>query len=106
MQGRLRADPRLADLRSANAAVVAIEDGAKGVAEALRAVPGVTAVEQAGAAAGFTRWRVTSKAADDVCPLLFDALRGKPWKLGELRPEPKTLERVFRDLADRAEVAS
>ena len=101
MQGRLKADARLADLRSANAAVVAIESGARGVPEALRAVPGVTAVDDAGSANGFTRWRVTSKAADDVCPLLFDTLRGKPWKLGELRPEPKTLERVFRDLAER-----
>ncbi|HVV82528.1 MAG TPA: ATP-binding cassette domain-containing protein [Kofleriaceae bacterium] len=101
MQGRLRADARLAELRSANAAVVAVEEGAKGVEDALAAVPGVTRVEEAGGAAGFTRWRVTSSASDDVCPALFEALRGKPWRLAELRPEPKTLERVFRDLAER-----
>jgi ABC-2 type transport system ATP-binding protein len=101
MQGRLRADARLADLRSANAALVAVEEGAPGVAEALRAVKGVTAVEEIGAAGGFTRWRVTSRSDDDVCPALFEALRGKTWRVGELRPEPKTLERVFRDLAER-----
>ena len=36
MQGKLRADAKLADLRSANAAVVAIDAGAEGVAERAR----------------------------------------------------------------------
>ena len=106
MQGQLRADAKLADLRSANAAVVAIEAAASGVADVLNKVTGVTSVESAGKAGEFTRWRVTSKSADDLCPALFDALRTTRWKVGELRPEPKTLERVFRDLAERgAEVA-
>jgi hypothetical protein len=62
----------------------------------------VTSVESAGTAGEFTRWRVTSGSADELCPALFDALRTTRWKIGELRPEPKTLERVFRDLAERA----
>jgi ABC-2 type transport system ATP-binding protein len=102
MQGELRADAKLADLRSANAAVVAVEASASGVADVLHKVDGVTSVESAGRAGDFTRWRVTSKSADDLCPALFDALRSTRWKVGELRPEPKTLERVFRDLAERA----
>jgi ABC-2 type transport system ATP-binding protein len=99
MQGTLRADAKLAELRNANAAVVAIEAGASGVEDVLRKVNGVTAVEQAGIADGFARWRVTSSTADELCPALYDALRTTTWKVGELRPEPKTLERVFRDLA-------
>jgi ABC-2 type transport system ATP-binding protein len=102
MQGELRADAKLADLRSANAAVVAIEAGASGVADVLNKVTGVKSVESAGTAGEFTRWRVTSGSADDLCPALFDALRAQRWRIGELRPEPKTLERVFRDLAERA----
>jgi ABC-2 type transport system ATP-binding protein len=102
MQGELRADAKLADLRSANAAVVAIEAGASGVADVLKDVAGVTSVEPAGSAGEFTRWRVTSGSADELCPALFEALRTKRWRIGELRPDPKTLERVFRDLADRA----
>ncbi len=101
MQGELRADAKLSELRSANAAVVAVEASASGVAELLERVAGVTAVEKIGEAAGYTRWRVTSAAADDVCPALFEAVRSTSWKIGELRPEPKTLERVFRDLAAR-----
>src|SRR5262245_12640885 len=102
MQGELRADAKLAELRSTNAAVVAIETAASGVEDALREVDGVTKVESAGIAGDFTRWRVTSSAAADVCPALFDALRKRTWKINELRPEPKTLERVFRDLAQQA----
>ena len=102
MQGELRADAKLAELRSANAAVVAIEGAAVGVAELLNKIDGVTSVETAGSAGDFTRWRVTSGSADELCPALFEALRTKSWKIGELRPEPKTLERVFRDLAERA----
>lgn len=101
MQGQLRADAKLSELRNANAAVVAVEAGASGVADLLRKVDGVTAVEPAGQAGDFARWRVTSGTADDLCPALFDALRTTRWKIGELRPEPKTLERVFRDLAER-----
>jgi gliding motility-associated transport system ATP-binding protein len=99
MQGELKADAKLAELRSANAAVVAIEAAASGVADVLNKVTGVTSVEAAGTTGDFTRWRVTSGEAGDLCPALFDALRGKSWKIGELRPDPKTLERVFRDLA-------
>jgi ABC-2 type transport system ATP-binding protein len=102
MRGELRADAKLADLRSTNAAVVAIDAAAEGVADTLKAIDGVTAVERTDEAAGFARWRVTSSAATDVCPALFEALRAKPWRIGELRPEPKTLERVFRDLAATA----
>jgi ABC-2 type transport system ATP-binding protein len=101
MRGELRADAQLSDLRSSNEAVVAVEAGAKGVAELLRGVAGVDAVERTGTTGGFERWRVTSSSADDLCPALFEKLRATSWKVGELRPEPKTLERVFRDLAQR-----
>ena len=101
MQGQLRADAKLAELRHANAAVVAIERAASGVADMLHKVDGVTSVEAAGTQGDFTRWRVTSGTADALCPALFEALRTTAWKIGELRPEPKTLERVFRDLAER-----
>nr|HEX4316428.1 ATP-binding cassette domain-containing protein [Kofleriaceae bacterium] len=103
MQGKLRADAKLADLRSTNAAVVAIEAGAQDVAGELGKLDGVTAVESLGDAPGdLMRWRVTSSAKTDVCFALWDALKARSWKVGELRPEPKTLERVFNDLAAKS----
>jgi gliding motility-associated transport system ATP-binding protein len=109
MKGRLRADARLEELRAANAAVIAIEAGADGVADVLRRIDGVTSVEPdgsetasaAGAAGGFRRWRVTSDRRADLCPALFDALRERRWKVAELRSDQKTLEHVFRELAEQ-----
>jgi ABC-2 type transport system ATP-binding protein len=107
MRGRLRADARLSELRAGNAAVVAIESGATGVREALRSIRGVDSVEpepQDGAPQGFKRWRVVG-SADDLCPALFEALRGKSWKVAELRADTRTLEAVFRELAETTEAA-
>ncbi|MDX2092554.1 MAG: ATP-binding cassette domain-containing protein [Kofleriaceae bacterium] len=101
MQGKLRADAKLSELRSSNAAVVAIEAGATGVEDTLAKIQGVTAVEPVGDVEDFQRWRVTSSTSDALCPVLFEALRATSWRIGELRPEPKSLERVFKDLAER-----
>jgi ABC-2 type transport system ATP-binding protein len=101
MRGELRADAKLAELRNANAAVVAIEAAAEGVESKLKEIAGVTRVEPIGEPDSLQRWRVTSNAEDDVCPALFEALRATTWKVSELRPEPKSLERVFRDLAEK-----
>src|SRR5213078_5108004 len=57
MQGELRADAKLAELRNANAAVVAVESGARPSAGVPRKVTGVTSVESSGSAGDFTRWR-------------------------------------------------
>ncbi|MEJ7603589.1 MAG: ATP-binding cassette domain-containing protein, partial [Kofleriaceae bacterium] len=102
MRGQLRADAKLADLRNANAAVVAIDSAAEGVESRLREVEGVTRVEAIGEVDSLKHWRVTSSATAELCPALFEALRTTSWKVGELRPEPKTLERVFRDLAQKS----
>jgi len=98
MAGRLRADSKLSELRGTNAAVVAIQKDAVGVRELLEKLGPVQELASEG---DFTRWRVEAHA-----PELFEALRGTTWKVGELRPDPKTLERVFRDLASSAEVAA
>jgi ABC-2 type transport system ATP-binding protein len=105
MRGRLRADARLDDLRAGKAAVVAIEKGAAGVREALRSVSGVVSVDPdpgdgTTAPDGFERWRVTG-GEDDLCPALFEALRRKTWKVAELRSDTRTLEAVFRELAQK-----
>ncbi|MEO8706647.1 MAG: ATP-binding cassette domain-containing protein [Kofleriaceae bacterium] len=112
MRGELRADAKLSELRNSNAAVVSIEASAQDVRDVLAKIAGVTEVEAIadGDDDAFKRWRVTSNAETELCPVLFDALRTRTWKIAELRPEPKSLERVFRDLAakdlDGAEVAS
>jgi hypothetical protein len=102
IKGELKADAKVAALRASNAALVAIEAGASGVAERLGAIDRVTAVEAVGEDAGYKTWRVTATGDAELCPAIFDKLRDAGWKVGELRPEAKTLERVFRDLAEVA----
>jgi ABC-2 type transport system ATP-binding protein len=99
MRGKLRADSRVAELKTANAAVVAIETAATGVADALKRVAGVETVEKVGEPEeGFDTWRVTA-SSDDLCPALFEALRRTSWRVAELRSDTRTLESVFRELA-------
>lgn len=99
MKGELRTDAKIADLRAASAAIVAVEKGAKGVDEALRGIAGVDGVEQRDEQDGFQRWRVTSNDNDQLCPAVFEALRDKGWRVAELRSDSRTLETVFRELA-------
>jgi ABC-2 type transport system ATP-binding protein len=106
MHGQLRADAKLAELRNAHAALVSIEATADGVASTLGAIPGVERVEDSGIAEGllgYRRWRVIAREREDLCPAVFAAVKERGWNLAELRPDPKTLERVFRDLAQAAE---
>jgi ABC-2 type transport system ATP-binding protein len=100
MQGKLRADAKLSELRNANAAVVAIDtgDSPSDVKSALEKIEGVSGVEGIGTFGERTRWRVTSSETGDLCVQLYQALRATSWRVGELRPESKSLERVFRDL--------
>ena len=104
MQGKLKADAKLAELRSSNAAVVAIEASAEGVRDVLGKLDGVTKVETLGQTGELARYRVTSSADSDLCMQLFETLKTQSWKVGELRPEPKSLERVFSDLAQQGAV--
>jgi hypothetical protein len=111
MQGKLRADAKLADLRNANAAVIQVDASASDVEATLRKVAGVVAVEAmpSGDEGGaWKRYRVSSTSDRELVPAIYEKVRETKWKVGELRPDPKTLERVFRDLADNpnAEVRS
>ncbi|ACY17864.1 ATP-binding cassette domain-containing protein [Haliangium ochraceum] len=108
IRGQLRADAKLEELRAANAAIVAIEeqDDAGEVERALRGIEGVDGVEQREAAGGFRRWRVTSDSNDALCPAVFDLMRERAWRVSELRSDARTLETVFRELANAPSAAA
>jgi ABC-2 type transport system ATP-binding protein len=103
MHGRVRANADLADLQASNSAVVVVDDKAAGVASALEGIDGVAEVEEEPDSDrdGFRGWRVTAgNEGNDLCPAIFDVVRTKDWRIAELRPAPRTLEAVFRELAD------
>jgi len=109
MGGELRTNASLEELRGSNVAVIGIAEGGAGdpyrgtppdVERTLRDVIGVTKVESLPQRDDkLVRWRVTASSGTDVCVALYETARATPWKVGELRLEPKTLEGVFRDLA-------
>ncbi len=104
IRGQLRSDANVADLKASNSALVAIANEANGVREALSAIDGAQHVAAEDKLGDYTRWRVTSSHADDLCPAIFDVVRKHDWRISELKQAPKTLETVFRELTKRVEV--
>ncbi len=97
--GQIRADAKMAELTSSASAVVGVARDAQGVESALAALSGVKSVSKDGPANGFQRWRVVADESADLCPRIFDLATEKKWRLSELRPDARTLESVFRELA-------
>ncbi len=101
MNGQLRADASVAELRESNTAFVSIATDAAQVRESLLQIEGANDVEKQGSAEdGYQRWRISSSGTADLCPAIFDVVREKNWRIAELRTASRTLESVFRELAD------
>lgn len=107
MKGEIRADARLDELTATSNAVAAIAaPEGEDVAGALRGIPGVQSASRIDGSTDFPRYRVTAGKELSLCPLIYDLARDKRWRLAELRPETRTLESVFRDLAQNEGVAA
>jgi ABC-2 type transport system ATP-binding protein len=106
MEGQIRADARLDELTSSTNAVVAIDRSASAVEETLGRIEGVSQVQREDAFDGFVRYRVTGRKNLPLCPQIFDLARERNWRLSELRQETKTLESVFRELAEKRGIAA
>jgi ABC-2 type transport system ATP-binding protein len=106
MEGRIRADARMDELTSSSNAVVAVNREATAVEDTLSRIDGVNRVQQEGTDDGFVRYRLTARKDASLCPRIFDIAREKNWRLSELRHETKTLESVFRELAEKRGVAA
>jgi len=104
INGAIKADARLDELKSTSSAIVAVNADAAGVTGALEAVAGVKKVASEGKTDGFSRYRITAEKDLDLCPLIFDVAKEKGWRLAELRPERRTLESVFRELAEATNI--
>jgi ABC-2 type transport system ATP-binding protein len=105
MEGEIRADSRLDELTHTSGAVVAVNRDAE-VEAHLLAAPGVKSVQRDPGGDAYARYRVTGDKDLALCPLIFDVAKAQGWRLAELRPETRTLESVFRELADKKGVAA
>ncbi|MCC6746888.1 MAG: ATP-binding cassette domain-containing protein [Deltaproteobacteria bacterium] len=105
MDGELRTDARLSELRESRAAVVRLVGAPDDAPAALRGLTGVTEVAVDEAPEGVTAFRVVGEGRE-LCPAIYDLARERGWRLAELRPDAQTLEAVFRGLADRRDAAT
>jgi len=98
MNGEIRADARLDELAATADVVVVLGADAPQAGAALRALPGVRAVETTAVADG-AAYRVAAKNGQDLRPAIYDLARELGWPLRELRRDVRTLESVFNELA-------
>ena len=106
MEGQVKADAKLDELTSTSAAVVSIERGPTNVEDALSTISGIHGVREEGPSNGFVRYRITAAKDMNLCPAIYDVARQQNWRLAELRPETRTLESVFRELAERGGISA
>lgn len=98
-QGAIAADGTVGELMDAARGVshYTVEAAGDGVAEALRALPGV-ADHSAEPVDGRVRVRLEAAADQELRPEIFRLATERDWVLWELRRERATLEQVFRQL--------
>jgi ABC-2 type transport system ATP-binding protein len=99
-RGRIAADGPVADLvhRARGVATIAMEVAGDGVAERIRDLEGVTAVESRGQNSGRDVLAIVGAGDRDLRPELFRLAVANGWILYELRQESGSLEDLFREL--------
>lgn len=97
LNGKVRADARLAELAATDGAVLVLDGSAADVSDDLQALDEVRTVEPAESTEG-TAYRILGREHADLRPAVYALARERDWPLRELRRDLRTLERVFNDL--------
>jgi ABC-2 type transport system ATP-binding protein len=99
--GQLRADSRLDEMAATSDAILVLGQSPAGAEAALRGLRGVSGVDSLRAGAGYPSFRVLGEPGSqlDLCPAIYNLARANDWSLRELRPDVRTLEAVFNELA-------
>jgi ABC-2 type transport system ATP-binding protein len=105
INGLIKADARLAELSATADALLVLEEASADVDRALKKLGGVRGVERLQTTEGFPTYRVLGQpqaSGSELCPAIYQLARGENWHLRELRPDVRTLETVFNELATAA----
>jgi ABC-2 type transport system ATP-binding protein len=106
MEGRLRADARLADLKATNRYRVSFESSipAQAIHLELEKQEGLRLVQVEDPPAERISLLVEGPSHLDLGALLFEQAKQQNWPLRELRPDVRSLESVFQQLRSGQEV--
>jgi ABC-2 type transport system ATP-binding protein len=102
INGQIKADARLAELSATPDAILILQKKTDGVAEALQALAGVRDILTLDSPDGRPAYRILGESDADLCPTIYDLARQENWPVRELRPDARTLETVFNQLATAA----
>jgi ABC-2 type transport system ATP-binding protein len=102
MNGQVKADARLAELSATSDAILVLQQEAAGVDRALRSLDGVRQVKLNRTTDGHPAYYVLGQSHADLCPAIYNLARQESWPVRELRPDVRTLESVFNQLATTA----
>ncbi len=97
LNGRVRADARMADLSASSVTTLELDGGAGDVSDALADIDGAVDVTREHTDEG-RRYRVSGQDGVDLRPGVYALARNRGWPVRELRRETRTLEAVFNDL--------
>ncbi len=104
MNGQIKADAHLSELASSSDAILVLQEQTNGVEQSLKSLAGVRQVETRPQANGHPVYRIEGEGGSDLCPTIYDLARRQNWSVRELRPDARTLETVFNQLATSQEV--
>ena len=78
-----------------------LESAVVGVDQGLRKLSGVKDVKRTKSPEGYPVYRILGREGDgaDLCPAVYSLARDEGWPVRELRPDVRTLETVFNELA-------
>ncbi len=99
MNGQVKADAHLAELSATTDAILVLQQEPEGVEQALQALVGVREIERTHAPNDYPTYRIVGEPETDLCPSIYDLARRENWPMRELRPDTRTLETVFNQLA-------
>jgi ABC-2 type transport system ATP-binding protein len=99
INGAVRADARLADLRESSDAVLVLDMPVKDAVAQLRKLAGVRGVELIPSTYGHPAFRVRGDGEADLCPAVYAFASAQQWPVRELRADRQTLESIFATLA-------
>ena len=97
LNGRVRADARMADLAASSVTVLVLGKDAGDVTKSLADLEGVLDVASEPTADG-RRYRITGEQGTDLRDDVYGLARRSGWPVRELRRETRTLETVFNEL--------
>ncbi len=100
INGEVKADQNLSQLRRSNDATLVLQADAAGIAEALGNIDGVTQVSAVRSADDYPAYRVSGSL--EVSPAIYTVARAQDWAVREIRRDDVTLESFFNQLATTA----